>query len=392
MFANVNLTASAVSAPAARPSFAMPSAHTQSAAKNPFSGIALSVPASKPPPPVNSQGSTRTEVEKLHEEFRKYIADLPPREDPSVAVKRFLTTALSLKQGEKKESEKSASTTLPSKEPTAHLALQTSTSTTPAPPSSSLSIPAPAPVAFSFGGSTSATQPTTSESKPIFSFGANKQSSVSGDGAGVSTMGKTSDGTKMPAFSFGFSAPNSTASTATSPPSASTSGFNFAPAPLAATPALGMNVKIALTPVADPSKEDGDEEEAPEEKTELASADSDWKELHLVSVKFYHFRNEGKHTKFAGGKLKLQQSNQDSKIRRMVMRDPAGKVLINIGIFQGMKFVKINQDKKIPGKTPIGQIFFFGTMDESRGPEKFLVVGLQDDIEGLHTTLEKLSS
>ena len=154
----------------------------------------------------------------------------------------------------------------------------------------------------------------------------------------------------------------------------------------------GTNVKISLTPVPGPSEDDEDAA-IPEEKTELASADSEWNDLRVVSVKVYHYRNEGKATKFAGGALKVQQHKSDVNIRRMVMRDPAGKVLINIGIFKGMKFVKIIQDKPQPGKrTALGQILFYGSMDESRGPEKFQMMSAKESIEELHNHLEELSS
>jgi hypothetical protein len=160
---------------------------------------------------------------------------------------------------------------------------------------------------------------------------------------------------------------------------------------MAAAPVPGTNVKIALTPVGDPS-DDADDVEAPDEKTELASADTEWDELLVVMVKAFHHRNEGKHTKFAAGSLKIQQNKKDSTSRRMVMRDGAGKVLVNIGIFSGMKFMKLIPDNQPSGRTPLGRIFFFGMMDESRGPEKFLMMSNRDAIEDLHKKLTELSS
>ena len=92
-------------------------------------------------------------------------------------------------------------------------------------------------------------------------------------------------------------------------------------------------------------------------------------------------------------RLKVQQNKKDAKIHRMVMRDPAGNDLINIGIFNGMNFETIDRDTRQPGKEPLlGGITFSGTMDESRRTERFLLVSSMEEIEELHKQLAGLSS
>ena len=385
LFASVNLAASSPGVLPARPSFAMPSAHT-SATKNPFGGISLTVASKPEAPAVTTIDGPQAQIEKLVEEFKKQIAEAQVREDHSLAVQRFMTTYFALKNQEQEAKENILATTTKA---SADSGSSTSTASIAA-PASSLSSVAPAPLPFSFGGSTTAaTQPPTSDNKPAFQFGTSFAAS-SGGGLASAVESQTTE-KRQPAFSFGTNM-GVIPSDGSSPAPAS-SGFNFAPAPMASSLVPGgTTVKIALTPVPGPGTEDGEDDETPEEKTELASADTDWNELRVVQVKFYHHRNEGGKAKmFAKGQLKVQQNKKDAKIHRMVMRDPAGKVLINIGIFNGMTFVKINQDNRQAGN-PLGGIRFFGAMDESRGPEKFLLMSSMEDIEELHKQLEGLSS
>jgi hypothetical protein len=225
--------------------------------------------------------------------------------------------------------------------------------------SKSLFSQAPAPVAFSFGAAPQASPAAVPAAAPTFSFGTNS------------------------------------AATAAAPSPATSSGFSFAPAAKSAAPTPGSNVKIALSPVPAHSANNGDgvDDENPpaEEKTELESADGDWNELMNVRIRAYHYRPEGVAKKFASGGLKVQQSKSDLKIHRMVLRDAAGKVLLNVGVSQGMKFKKTVQTTK-PGGKPMATIIFFGIHDEERGVEKFCLLSATDDATKLHAKFEQLSS
>lgn len=72
----------------------------------------------------------------------------------------------------------------------------------------------------------------------------------------------------------------------------------------------------------------------------------------------------------------------------MVMRDQSGKVLLNVGISQGMSFNKSKQGK--PPKE-MGKIVFVGLMDEQRGMEQFALVCKPENLDGLHGKLEELA-
>ena len=282
LFASVNLAASSPGVLPARPSFAMPSAHT-SATKNPFAGISLIVASKPEAPAVTTIDGPQSQIEKLVEEFKKQIAAAQVREDHSLAVQRFMTTYFALKNQEQEAKENILATTTKAM---ADSGSSTSTASIAA-PVSSLSSVAPAPLPFSFGGSTTAaTQPPTIANKPAFQFGTNFTASTGGGLAPVVEPQTTEK--RQPAFSFGVIPSDG------SSPAPASSGFNFAPAPMASSLVPGgTTVKIALTPVPGPGTEDGEDDETPEEKTELASADTDWNELRVVQVKVYHHRNEG---------------------------------------------------------------------------------------------------
>jgi hypothetical protein len=289
---------------------------------------------------------------KGYQKFKEWGQNLGIGQTHELAVERYLTTMAPLLEEEKNKKTKDApaSTTGQSSANTA-----APSTTAPSKPAGSLFSPAPAPVAFSFGA----------VPKP--------------DAAPAAA----------PTFSF--------SSTAPAPAPAASSGFSFAPATSSTVPAPGLDVKIALSPVPAPSADTGgdaaDDAQQPEEgKTELESADGDWNELMNVRVRAYHYRHEGGGAKkFASGGLKVQQSKTNSKIHRMVLRDTAGKVLLNVGISKGMSFTKTDQKAKA-GSKPTASIMFVGVHDEDRGGEKFTLLSSLDDATKLHAKFQQLSS
>ena len=327
---------------------------------NPLSSQSVS---SKPMVKTGSLGP-KSESAILTEKFRDFIKTADLRKDYELPAVRYLTTMNSL-LAQKSATKDTTSTVVPSTTETTNVDQSGNEK------AKSLFAPAPAPVAFSFGSTMQNSTKAPAATTPTFSFGATSSSATGG-----------------------------------APASGVSSGFNFAPAPMAAAPIPGTNVKIALSPVPAPSltvtkppttttnsNNDGDEDDEalpPEEKTELASADDDWDSLLTVKVRAYNYRNDNVARKFAGGALKVQQ-HKESKKRRMVLRDGAGKVWVNIGIFRGMNFTK-NQPPAKPGSRPVGNITFVGVNDKDRGGEMFTFVCGLDDLDPFHKILEESSS
>jgi hypothetical protein len=185
---------------------------------------------------------------------------------------------------------------------------------------------------------------------------------------------KSSPGAPAPSFSFG----GSTAKPASSPAPASSTGFSFN----LAQPAAAAPAPAAPAPAADAGDgEDGQVED--DEQIVLASADVDWNEVFQCKSRVYHHRDEGKPSRFASGDVKVQR-HKTNGTRRMVMRDVAGKVLMNMGIASGMSF----QKSIMQGKARVN---FVGLLDKDRGSELFLLLCKTDDLDKLHSTLEELA-
>lgn len=110
-----------------------------------------------------------------------------------------------------------------------------------------------------------------------------------------------------------------------------------------------------------------------------------------VKIRAYHYRNEKKMTKFASGGVKLQQQKANPKSARLVLRDTAGKVLLNVGISKDMPIRRKDQTPK-PGKTPTSLINFVGILDAERGAESFALICSQEDADSFYSKLKELTS
>jgi len=109
-----------------------------------------------------------------------------------------------------------------------------------------------------------------------------------------------------------------------------------------------------------------------------------------VKINAFHFRKENKPTKFATGTLKIQSSKETPTVCRMVLRDLAGRVLINLGISKGMSLTKNLVLSKGAHKKAQGSIAFIGLM-EGRQPEKFLFICSPENLDEFHSTLLRLA-
>lgn len=123
----------------------------------------------------------------------------------------------------------------------------------------------------------------------------------------------------------------------------------------------------------------------------MESADDDWTLVRNTRAKVYHHRDKAGAKKFAFGGLKLQELKEDPKIRRMVMRDPAGKVLLNVAISSDMTFKK-SKAEQAKGRPPTCRVQFYGIRDPAIGAEMLTLVCKEDELDALYNQLTNWSS
>lgn len=204
-------------------------------------------------------------------------------------------------------------------------------------------------------GGTPSTESTSGQDKPLFPSVTNAPAPVP--------------------FTFASTTTSSSMERATS----GSSGFSFSSGSSAPTPAPAPSPKSDTAPTAISTAS-----EKKDESPALESADGDWKLVYTIRAKVYHYRGK-EATKFALGDLKLQEHKEDKKSKRMVMRDIAGKVLLNVGIAKGMDFSK-HVTKKHATTT------FMGVMDADRGAEMFTIACKQVNIDDLVNKLKEMAS
>lgn len=209
------------------------------------------------------------------------------------------------------------------------------------------------------GGGTPSTESTSGQDKPLFPSVTNAPAPVP----------------------FSFASTTTTTSSSMERATSGSSGFSFSSGSSAPTPAPAPSPTksdTATTAISSTVSEKKDESPA------LESADGDWKLVYTIRAKVYHYRGK-EATKFALGDLKLQEHKEDKKSKRMVMRDVAGKVLLNVGIAKGMDFSK-HVTKKHATTT------FMGVMDADRGAEMFTIACKQVNIDDLVNKLKEMAS
>jgi len=102
---------------------------------------------------------------------------------------------------------------------------------------------------------------------------------------------------------------------------------------------------------------------------QLARGDSDWDDIGLLeNIHIFHNRG-GKPNKFASGLCRLQKRKDNADMRRMINRDVAGKVRLNVQIYKGMKFQRSVYKKK--NGVHVERALFMGIMDKDTGKEMF---------------------
>jgi tRNA G46 methylase TrmB len=93
---------------------------------------------------------------------------------------------------------------------------------------------------------------------------------------------------------------------------------------------------------------------------------------------------DGQWKMYTAGHLRLYRNKINLTQQKLVIRNNMGKVLFNVGIQKGMKFMKQVSQKK-------GSVTFVACEDRERGMEKFAVSVKAQDIEQLFTTLESMA-
>jgi hypothetical protein len=202
-----------------------------------------------------------------------------------------------------------------------------------------------------------------------------------------------------PAVPFSFSSNSAPPTAATTTTNISMNGFLFAPTWAATTPALSTTTTTtpgsglsfppstpATTITSAPAPVEADEQIV------LESADKDWNILGEYMIKFFAYRGTNKGAmKIGVGLLKLQtHKTTPGAAKRMVMRNAAGKVMLNIGINSEMNFSKTAN--QIPGRGETCKINFFGLLDQEHGNEQFAIQCKLEESEALFGKLNELSS
>ena len=181
--------------------------------------------------------------------------------------------------------------------------------------------------------------------------------------------------------------------------------FSFASAP--ATPAApkaftgfsfgnGTSASNTTAPVAadvETKQEESTENDDDDDATpgvvvgELAENEQ---ELHSVRAKYLRrVASEADSTKmewksFAAGVLRLYKNNDDDKCK-IVLRDAAGKVRLNLNIAKGTSF------RSLPAKNDARSVQFLSIMDEKVGLEQFILKTKQQHFDELLKALESMA-
>ena len=235
-----------------------------------------------------------------------------------------------------------------------------------------------APLNFSFGSSTPATSASNSNSAaPLFP----PSSSAPKVEFSFAKKSPPAPASAPPTGGFSFGAPAATAKTTSG--GATGGGFSFG-----GVTATGVSAPSSLTSPPSADNNVAEEEDKAEPSTTGESVDVDWDVVEEYSVKACR-TSEKKLVKFAEGPVKLQKHKTNDTCR-MVMRNAAGKVSLNLAISKNMAFHKNESERK--GKSPLCRVIFMGVEDATKGPETFQLVCTKEDLDKLHGKLQELAS
>mmetsp|Transcript_391 Transcript_391/g.592 ORF Transcript_391/g.592 Transcript_391/m.592 type:complete len:485 (-) Transcript_391:115-1569(-) len=107
--------------------------------------------------------------------------------------------------------------------------------------------------------------------------------------------------------------------------------------------------------------------------------------LHETRAKYYKIlKKTGSWKAYSSGVLRLYRHKENTNKRRMVLRNEAGRVQLNLGITDGMMFQKELNKKR-------AFIKFVAVQDQSKGVEKFMLQVKPDGLDVLYGALEDLA-
>eukprot|EP00526_Cylindrotheca_closterium_P012674 CAMPEP_0113628612 /NCGR_PEP_ID=MMETSP0017_2-20120614/14827_1 /TAXON_ID=2856 /ORGANISM="Cylindrotheca closterium" /LENGTH=456 /DNA_ID=CAMNT_0000538927 /DNA_START=125 /DNA_END=1495 /DNA_ORIENTATION=+ /assembly_acc=CAM_ASM_000147 len=339
-----------------KPAFAMPSLATYNSS-NSNKNMSLSQSLLSNKTTMQQSSGAQSDNSQLAKGFKDFIEKLDVRIDWRLPMSRYIDTYDNMK-GSKQPS--TTSSTISANAPTA------TTTTT--------------PTFGSFGGTTSAsvsasTGVSSTPSKPLFPPSTNARAPSLFSFGSTSASGGSSTSPK-PTFAFG----NPAASSPAPAPTTST-GFGFAFG--GKTESTGSaTTPTASTIPSEKENQDSSNKEEEDGSSTQQSADNDWNEVYSTKVKVYHHR-ENVAVAFAKGPLKLQELKSNVGVKRMVMRDIAGKVTLNVAISSSMNFAKTQQKTK--SGSVVAKISFVGIRDTDRGGETLTMVCVaahQDEFYG----------
>jgi hypothetical protein len=315
--------------------------------------------------PTASSGDSK--LEQLGKAFEKYQSTVDIATDPSKALLQYMVSHQTLIATKENSASKSSSKTT------------TTTSSSSGSANTSTSL-------FGGGGSPSPAAPFASKSQfPSMSAPAPSSASSSNEPP-KPLFPSAGSGTSAPVVPFSFATPSSSTG------STSTPTFSFGK-PVATLPPAAAVPTPAPAASNNANANDDDAPVPAEEATApLEKADVDWEELLEVNVRFHRMaRGKKDWSKAVKGPLKVQEHKSNSS-RRIVMRDGAGKVLLNVGISKGMSFEKNTEPPTKPGKGPRTTVRFMGLESNERGPETFLIICRPDMLDEFHGKLEELAN
>jgi len=123
------------------------------------------------------------------------------------------------------------------------------------------------------------------------------------------------------------------------------------------------------------------------EKVERAQ-DPDWDCKHEGTAKYYRKEPDGSWKGLAKGVLRLEQHKTDKTNCRMVIRDFAGKVQLNLKIAQNMPLEQNSHTQKGQTKTYIS---FMAVQNAEKGAEHFMLQVKPQNLEATMSVLKSLT-
>jgi len=189
-----------------------------------------------------------------------------------------------------------------------------------------------------------------------------------------------------PFTGFSFTpAPTSAVPTTEKTSGTSSTGFSFNPISSTVPAPVAPTTTITSTTESEPSSTTATNNNNETEGV-IKQLGEDEEELFECKAKYRKFvKDEKKWKTYAPGTLRLLKSKSGATNKIVIRDSTLGKVLFNVGVFKGMKFIAPQKAKGT------ASIRFFAVQDESSGLEQFCLVVKDESADGLFENLKKLA-